>query len=430
MENLQKEINELTYQRFTLTENTIIPDPKGQNNLNHLFKKMPLSSIKGKSILDVGCSLGLFSIICKQAGAEHVMGIDPFGEAIILAKKVSKFLNLDIEYRIEKMADSLLYEGSFDLLLCMSCYHYIFNEYKDHDRIFQIFYQLCDEMFFEGGLNSDSDESITKMFLNKEISDFKKDYTKEKFLETANKYFEVEYLGLQSGGKREIYWMKKRKKIQKKYKITEIVFHNTKTGTIVKKIQTLSGKIYCLKEITLPTYCSAELKKYFEECYNIHYEKIKDIPLMTKIYRTWTKGNIFYVLQEYHSGYKNIYHYENSKFLEDTEKNMTFLNGYKTYKSGKLLTKEQKIIIYHKIMDFLAEIHNRGVFLPDFGLKNFMTNRDLDIKAIDFEYLITPNAYINEGETKWARKSDLLHIFYSFMRYMFEWLGKENDTIS
>jgi len=63
-------------------------------------KRIPLiefGKMKGKSVLDIGCSEGMLAIEAKKQGAERVLAIE-LGDIINTAKEVAKKENLDIEF--------------------------------------------------------------------------------------------------------------------------------------------------------------------------------------------------------------------------------------------------------------------------------------------------------------------------------------------
>src|SRR5947209_8360293 len=55
--------------------------------------------LSGKSVLDVGCNAGFYSIEMKRRGAERVLGVDSQRNLIRQAEFVRNVLDLDIEYR-------------------------------------------------------------------------------------------------------------------------------------------------------------------------------------------------------------------------------------------------------------------------------------------------------------------------------------------
>lgn len=81
--------------------------------------------ISGKTVLDVGCNAGFYSIELKRRGAARVLGIDSQRDLIRQAMFVRKVLDLDIEYRRMSVYDlDPLLAGQFDITLALGLiYH-------------------------------------------------------------------------------------------------------------------------------------------------------------------------------------------------------------------------------------------------------------------------------------------------------------------
>lgn len=81
--------------------------------------------IAGKTVLDVGCNAGFYSIELKRRGAARVLGIDSQRDLIRQAMFVRKVLDLDIEYRRMSVYDlDPLLVGQFDITLALGLiYH-------------------------------------------------------------------------------------------------------------------------------------------------------------------------------------------------------------------------------------------------------------------------------------------------------------------
>src|SRR6266498_2102465 len=56
-------------------------------------------NLSGKSVLDVGCNAGFYSVEMKRRGAARVLGVDSQSSLIRQAVFVRTALGLDIEYR-------------------------------------------------------------------------------------------------------------------------------------------------------------------------------------------------------------------------------------------------------------------------------------------------------------------------------------------
>ena len=105
--------------------------PGSQNNLQQLARMGLPEDLKGKSVLDIGCSDGYFSFVCEKRGAnERVVAIDDFSSVYIdspngfhtahdlLESKVEfvegDFLKLDLECL-----------GPFDIVLFLGVMYHL-----------------------------------------------------------------------------------------------------------------------------------------------------------------------------------------------------------------------------------------------------------------------------------------------------------------
>ena len=81
--------------------------------------------LTGKSVLDVGCNAGFYSIQMKRRGAERVLAIDTDEHYLAQARFAAKVSNADIEFRelsVYRVAD--LHE-QFDVVLFMGVLYHL-----------------------------------------------------------------------------------------------------------------------------------------------------------------------------------------------------------------------------------------------------------------------------------------------------------------
>jgi tRNA (mo5U34)-methyltransferase len=81
--------------------------------------------LTGKSVLDVGCNAGFYSLQMKRRGAERVVAIDTDEQYLAQARFAAKVSNADIEFRnlsVYRVAD--LHE-QFDLVLFMGVLYHL-----------------------------------------------------------------------------------------------------------------------------------------------------------------------------------------------------------------------------------------------------------------------------------------------------------------
>ena len=112
-------------------ENTFI-----NNLINRIFRKSMMirfkktiegcKPIKGKSVIDIGCGPGLYSIILAERGAEKVLGVDFAENMIKIAKEKAKregvtpktsFVEADFfDYEIKRKYDYAVVMGLMDYI--------------------------------------------------------------------------------------------------------------------------------------------------------------------------------------------------------------------------------------------------------------------------------------------------------------------------
>jgi tRNA (mo5U34)-methyltransferase len=90
----------------------------------HFSSAIP-EDLTGKSVLDVGCNAGFYSIQMKRRGAERVVGIDSDEKYLAQARFAAKVSNAEIEFRnlsVYRVADL---RERFDLVLFMGVLYHL-----------------------------------------------------------------------------------------------------------------------------------------------------------------------------------------------------------------------------------------------------------------------------------------------------------------
>ena len=83
------------------------------------------TDLSGKSVLDVGCNAGFYSIEMKQRGAERVVGIDTDEMYLDQARFAAKVKELDIEFRNLSVYRVAELRERFDLVLFMGVLYHL-----------------------------------------------------------------------------------------------------------------------------------------------------------------------------------------------------------------------------------------------------------------------------------------------------------------
>jgi tRNA (mo5U34)-methyltransferase len=84
------------------------------------------ADLSGKSVLDVGCNAGFYSVEAKRRNASHVVGVDAMRREIMQAEFVRRALGLDIEFRALSVYDlGVTSVGRFDVTLALGLIYHL-----------------------------------------------------------------------------------------------------------------------------------------------------------------------------------------------------------------------------------------------------------------------------------------------------------------
>jgi tRNA (mo5U34)-methyltransferase len=82
--------------------------------------------LTGKSVLDIGCNAGFYSVEMKRRGAERVVGIDSDERYLAQARLASETLGFDgIEFRLLDVYDVAKLGETFDLVIFMGVLYHL-----------------------------------------------------------------------------------------------------------------------------------------------------------------------------------------------------------------------------------------------------------------------------------------------------------------
>ncbi len=93
--------------------------------------------LAGRSVLDIGCNAGFYSIELKRRGAERVLGIDTEELYLNQARIARDELGLDVEYQHCSAYDVPLLPGRFDIVLFMGLFYHLRYPLYALDRVVQ-----------------------------------------------------------------------------------------------------------------------------------------------------------------------------------------------------------------------------------------------------------------------------------------------------
>jgi tRNA (mo5U34)-methyltransferase len=96
------------------------PNFKYQNFANAIPQ-----DLTGKTVLDVGCNAGFYSIEMKKRGAERVVGIDSDERYLAQAKFAAETLGFDIEFRNMSVYEVAELGEKFDVVIFMGVLYHL-----------------------------------------------------------------------------------------------------------------------------------------------------------------------------------------------------------------------------------------------------------------------------------------------------------------
>lgn len=83
------------------------------------------ASLKGLSVLDIGCNAGFYSLEMKSRGAARVLGIDTDSRYLQQARLAASVRGLEIEYRQLGVWDVAQLHETFDIVIFMGVFYHL-----------------------------------------------------------------------------------------------------------------------------------------------------------------------------------------------------------------------------------------------------------------------------------------------------------------
>jgi tRNA (mo5U34)-methyltransferase len=91
---------------------------------NRFSQAIP-ADLSGKSVLDIGCNGGFYSIEMKRRGARRVVGIDHDADYLAQARFAADVLGLDIKFHQLSVYDVALLAERFDVVIFMGVLYHL-----------------------------------------------------------------------------------------------------------------------------------------------------------------------------------------------------------------------------------------------------------------------------------------------------------------
>ena len=83
------------------------------------------SDLRGRSVLDIGCNAGFYSIEMKRRGADRVLGIDSDAEYLAQARFAAEVSGLEIEFQELSVYDVASLAEKFEIVLFMGVLYHL-----------------------------------------------------------------------------------------------------------------------------------------------------------------------------------------------------------------------------------------------------------------------------------------------------------------
>ena len=188
------------YQVFTLEDGGRIANVG--KRMQQKLQAVPLKDhLDGKTVLDVGTDFGFWAFLAAERGAKHVLGLDRnrvlkgvgLVDLVLRNQEVAQEYKLPCEFRKINLGKQWHEFGKFDVVLCMSMYHHVFQACGDHDAIFFWLWRHTEqdgEVIWENPV--DCSDAVVRINMS---ADYMGRYTSGRILRAASKYFDVQKIG-------------------------------------------------------------------------------------------------------------------------------------------------------------------------------------------------------------------------------------------
>ena len=95
-----------------------------RNKFSRFAHALP-ADLTGKSVLDIGCNAGFYSLEMKRRGAERVLGVDSDDRYLDQARLAAEVNGADIEFRKLSVYDLAALGEKFDLVIFMGVLYHL-----------------------------------------------------------------------------------------------------------------------------------------------------------------------------------------------------------------------------------------------------------------------------------------------------------------
>ena len=113
-------------------------------------------SLDGKTVLDIGCNAGFYSMEMKRRGAARVLGLDSDDEYLAQARFAAEVNDLDIEFRKLSVYDVGELRERFDLVIFMGVMYHLRHPLLALDLIYE---HVADDLLLFQSMLRGSDQA-------------------------------------------------------------------------------------------------------------------------------------------------------------------------------------------------------------------------------------------------------------------------------
>lgn len=95
-----------------------------QSKFEHFSSALP-SDLSGRTVLDIGCNAGFYSLEMKRRGAERVIGIDSDEHYLAQARFAAEVLDLNVQFQRMSVWEIASLNQRFDLVIFMGVLYHL-----------------------------------------------------------------------------------------------------------------------------------------------------------------------------------------------------------------------------------------------------------------------------------------------------------------
>lgn len=184
------------YNAYSIRNKEIYPD---RHNTKFNIITSQLNDLNNKSVLDLGCANGLFTLYTVLNDASNVTAVDIDTTHLKIIKTIKSGLNLsNLNVQEKNVADV---EGKHDIVLALALIHWLYSctttKFGSLDKVVKWLSEMTNEYLIIEWIDAKNDTSVNwfdHTAYNKDI--IEEEYSKENFDKAINKYFKsVKHIG-------------------------------------------------------------------------------------------------------------------------------------------------------------------------------------------------------------------------------------------